>query len=261
MDRARVKTRRIAVRREPGGMGKDDVAVEEPLEIRVEGIAAAVTMRTPGDDLDLAAGFLLTEGVVDGWDDIRAMAVVGENTVDVRLAEGVPAGRARSADRAFYASSSCGICGKASIDRIRRGGAVAGWLPSSAILSGLPDALAAMQAGFASSGGLHGAALFDVSGTLFDAREDVGRHNAVDKTFGARLRADTGFIGLGLVVSSRAGFEIVQKAVAAGVGCVVAFGAPTTLAVDAAFAAGLTLVAWARSERRSVYSPTSPPTR
>ena len=250
-----MSTRRFSVQRTPGGAGEDDVALEEPLEIRIEGVAAAVTMRTPGHDLDLAAGFLLTEGVIDGWDDVRAIAAIANNTVDVRLAEGVPVARARSADRALYATSSCGICGKASIDRICSGGSVTGWLPASAVLRALPDALAAAQPGFSRSGGLHGAACFDAGGVLSAPREDVGRHNAVDKVLGAQLRSDVDVRGLGLVVTSRAGFEVVQKAITAGVGCVVAFGAPTSLAVDAALAAGLTLVAWARGERWSVYSP------
>src|SRR5687767_15774651 len=138
-------------------------------------------MRTPGHDLDLVAGFLLTEGVIDGIDDVRAMAEVGENTVDVRLAEGVPAARARSADRALYATSSCGICGKASIERLRRGGTVTRWEPPPALLLALPTRLTAAQVGFGETGGLHGAALFDASGALLVVREDVGRHNAVDK--------------------------------------------------------------------------------
>jgi FdhD protein len=268
-----VKSREIVVRRVLLGRGAlppatppasredlDAIAVEEPLELRVEGIAAAITMRTPGDDLDLAAGFLFTEGVVDGPDDLRALAIVGENTVDVRLAEGVPAARARSADRALYANSSCGICGKASIDRLRtRFEGVVGWMPSPAVLAGLPDALRAGQGAFRSTGGLHGAALFDASGALFDLREDVGRHNAVDKVLGARLRADAlDFAGLGLLVSSRAGFEIVQKALVARVPLVVTLGAPTSLAVDVARAAGMTLIGWLRPERWTVYAEGAP---
>ncbi len=264
-----MKSREIVVRRVIMGQGApppatppdsrgevDLVAVEEPLEIRVEGIPAAITMRTPGDDLDLAAGFLYTEGVVDGPDDLRAIAAVGENTVDVRLAEGVPAARARSADRALYATSSCGICGKASIDRLRRHfDGVVGWMPEAAVLAALPAALRAAQGTFNQTGGLHGAALFDASGALFDAREDVGRHNAVDKVLGARLRADAlDFARMGLVVSSRAGFEIVQKALVARVPLVVTIGAPTSLAVEVARAAGLTLVGWLRADRWTVYA-------
>jgi FdhD protein len=260
-----VRTRRVPARIVVLGRGaapddawpdQDDVVVEEPLEIRVEGVPAAITMRTPGDDLDLAAGFLFTEGVIDGADDLAALAIVGENTVDVRLAEGVPAARARSADRALYATSSCGICGKASIDRLRRSfPPVKGWVPAPAVLAALPDALRRAQTVFQSTGGLHGAALFDAAGRLDTLREDVGRHNAVDKVLGARIRADAlDFDGLGLLVSSRAGFEIVQKALVAGVPLVVTLGAPTSLAVDTARAAGMTLIGWLRPDRWTIYA-------
>jgi FdhD protein len=251
-----VRTLRVPTYRHPNGPAEDDVCVEEPLELRVEGEPAAITMRTPGDDLDLAAGFLLTEGVIDGPDDLRALAIVGENTVDARLADGVPALRARSADRAMYATSSCGICGKASIDRLRRTfDPVVGWLPSDVVLAMLPAALRAAQGTFHQTGGLHAAALFDVSGAVFDVREDVGRHNAVDKVIGARLHADAlDFAGLGLVVSSRAGFEIVQKALVARIPTVVAMGAPSSLAVQAASEAGMTLIGWLRADRWVVYA-------
>ncbi len=238
-------TRRVAVTH-AAEAGDDTIAAEAPLELRVEGIAAVLTMRTPGHDLDLAAGFLLAAGVVDGWDDVRAMAQVADNVVDVRLAEGVPAGRARSADRAIFASSSCGLCGVASLDRLPRPQARgAGWVPDDAVLGAVVAALSAEMTTFAATGGVHGAALFSADGTLLVVREDVGRHNAVDKVIGARLRQDGDCIGLGLVVSSRAGFEIVQKAVAAGVGCMVVFGAATSLAVDTAAKAELPLIGWA----------------
>lgn len=233
----------------------DEVAVEEPLEIRIEGLAVAITMRTPGTDLDLAAGFLVTEGVIDGWDDVRALATVAENVVDVRLSEGVPAARARSADRALFSNSSCGICGKASLDRlILHASPVAGWTPRPEILATLPDALRSCQSLFAKTGGTHAAALFDAAGCLFGAREDVGRHNAVDKTIGARLRGDRVFDGLGLVTTSRAGFEIVHKSIVAGLGCVVSVGAPTSLAIEAANRAGLTLICWHQGHRWAEYS-------
>jgi FdhD protein len=249
------RTRAIAVEREPGGPVDDDAAVEEPLEIRVEGQAVAITLRTPGDDLDLVTGFLLTEGVIDGWDDVRAMAAVGENVVDVRLAEGVPAARARSADRSFFASSSCGVCGKASIERLQRAfPRLEPWRPAPAVLAGLPGALRAAQPAFARSGGLHAAALFDEAGVLSEIREDVGRHNAVDKALGARLRRDAS-PPAGLVVSSRAGFEIVQKAMAARVPCLVALGAPTSLAIEAARAGGMALYCRVRAEGWVVASP------
>jgi FdhD protein len=234
----------------------DTLVVEEPLELRVDGIPAAITMRTPGDDLDLAAGFLWTEGVVDGPDDLRALAVVAENVVDAVLAEGVPHARARAADRALYATSSCGICGKASLERLRRPtGGVRGWEPSPAVLLALPERLRAHQPVFAETGGLHGAALFDPRGEVLLAREDVGRHNAVDKVLGARLRADAlPLAGLGVVVSSRAGFEVVQKCAAAGVGALVAVGAPSSLAVEAARSVGMGLWAWARGSRATRYA-------
>ncbi|MFZ5482035.1 MAG: formate dehydrogenase accessory sulfurtransferase FdhD [Myxococcota bacterium] len=246
---------RVPVRRHPGGDGEDEVPVEEPLEIRVEGEPVAITMRSPGDDLDLVAGFLFTEGVVDGPDDVRAMAEVAENTVDVRLAEGVPAARARSADRALYATSSCGVCGKASLDRLLRDVAPArAWTPSPEVLGSLPARLRAAQPGFGVTGGVHAAALFDARGELLVVREDVGRHNAVDKVLGARFRADAlDFDALGLVVSSRAGFEIVQKALVARVPVVAALGAPTSLAVEAARSAGMVLVGWLRGDRFNVY--------
>lgn len=231
---------------------EEALAAEEPLEIRVNGAPVAITMRTPGDDLDLAIGFLATEGVIDGWDDVRAVAVVAENTVDVLLAEGVPVARARSADRSLYATSSCGVCGKASIDRlvVARRIPLAPWTPSPELLAALPERLHAAQARFRATGGLHAAALFDATGALFDPREDVGRHNAVDKVLGASVRADReGFDGLGLVVSSRAGFEIVQKALVAGVAVVATFGSASTLAADAARQGGLGLWTWVRADR------------
>lgn len=262
------RVRRVSVSRVHGAGGstprnapgvvaaEDDVVVEEPLEIRVNGAPAAITMRTPGEDLDLAAGFLWTEGVIDGPDDLRAMAIVAENVVDAVLAEGVPAGRARTADRALYATSSCGICGKASLERVRLAtGHVAGWSPSNEVVLTLAEHLRAAQPTFARTGGLHGVALFDAAGRLLLAREDVGRHNALDKLLGARLRADAlPLDGLGVVTSSRAGFELVQKCAVAGVGVLVALGAPSSLAIDAARHVGLHLWAWTRSDRATRYA-------
>lgn len=225
------------------------VIEEEPLELRVEGVAAAITMRTPGDDLDLAAGFLLTEGVIDGWDDVRALAHISANVVDVRLREGVPAARARRADRALYATSSCGLCGKASLDRLVRPKDVAPtWVPDAEAVARAGAALGAAMPRFSATGGCHGAAAFDATGALVVVREDVGRHNAVDKVLGALLRGDVDARGVALVVSSRAGFEIVQKATAAGVGAVVCLGAATSLAAEAAAHTGLALWGWAGRE-------------
>ncbi len=243
---------------------EDHVVVEEPLEIRVEGKTLAVTMRTPGHDLDLVAGFLFTEQVIDGADDLVAMAHVDDpgdprgNTVDVRLAGGVEAHRARidRATRETYASSACGICGKASIDRLllanRR---VTPMRVDERVVIALPDRLRTAQVSFALSGGLHGAGLFAPDGTLDSCREDVGRHNAVDKVLGVRLRADTTPVtDRGLVVSGRVGFEIVQKALVAGIPIIVAVGAPSTMAVDLAAASGMALYGFVRDGRFNRYA-------
>lgn len=246
----------VPCRRFPDGPPQDVVVEEEPLEIRVEGQLVAITMRTPGDDLDLVAGFLWTEGVVEAPDDLRAMAAVGPNTVDVRLAEGVPPARARSADRQLYATSSCGICGTASLNRLfrQRGPIQRPYVPADDLLSALAARLDAAQLTFAQTGGLHAAARFDATGKLDLLREDVGRHNAVDKVFGAALRADDiDFAQAGLVVTSRAGFEIVQKAWSVGIPTVVTMGAPTSLAIAAAARAGITLIGWLRPGRFTVY--------
>lgn len=240
----------------------DHLVVEEPLEIRLEGRPAAVTMRTPGHDLDLVAGFLLTEGVVDGADDIVAMAHVDEprdprgNTVDVRLSPGVPAARRERAVRELFASSSCGVCGKASIDRLLVAHAPLGQRlePDSAVLMALPGRLRQAQAAFAHTGGLHAAALFTPDGRLECLREDVGRHNAVDKVLGWRLRQDRVPVGDRIIlVSGRAGFEIVQKALVAGVPALAALGAPSSLAVELAERGGMALVGFLRDGRLNRY--------
>ncbi len=246
----------------------DELAVEEPLEIRVEGQPVAVTMRTPGDDLDLVAGFLFTEGVIDGWDDVHAMAhvvdptVPRENTVDTILAAGVPAARARSADRAFYASSSCGICGKSTIERIfariETVGPVPVDDPQLRVLHDLPNRLRTVQTAFHRTGGLHAAGLFDGAGKLLVMREDVGRHNAVDKVVGAALQTDLDLRQTLLVVSGRAGFEIVQKALVAGIPLLAAVGAPSSLAADLARKGGMVLVGFLRNGRFNRYGRLSP---
>lgn len=240
----------------------DAVAAEEPLEMRLEGRPLAVTMRTPGDDLDLVAGFLATEGVIDGPDDLVALRHVDDpldpqgNTVDCVVAGGVPAARRDRAQRDFFASSSCGICGKATLDRVlvRCPPLPAGPRVDPALLAELPRRLRAEQAVFAATGGLHSAALFSLDGTLEVVREDIGRHNAVDKVLGARLRADRFPVDDAvLVVSGRAGFEIVQKAVVARVPVMVAVGAPSSLAVELAHRSGLHLCGFARDGRFNVY--------
>jgi FdhD protein len=256
-------------RRVPLAHGDDTLVVEEPLEIRVDDRPLAVVMRTPGDDLDLAAGFLLTEGVIDGPDDLAALGHCTEplrenagNIVIARLAAGsrLDPARVEQATRALFSASSCGLCGKETIDRVFQRirplppGAV---LPPVDVLAALPDRLRALQPVFAETGGSHGAALFDAAGDLLVAREDIGRHNAVDKCLGARLRAghtpDADGLGLILVVSGRAGFEVVQKAVMGRVSALVAVGAASTLAHDLALRAGLRLFTFARGGRANVH--------
>jgi FdhD protein len=235
--------------------------VELPLEIRVEGEPAAITMRTPGEDLDLVAGFLWTEGVIDGLDDIRALAHVDDpgrpegNTVDVVLAEGVPAGRRRQADREFFSSSSCGVCGKATLERLLVAAPHISQphQPSTALLLSLPARLEEAQAAFARTGGLHGAALFNLDGELLVAREDIGRHNAVDKVLGHMLRNDQSCSETILLVSSRASFEILQKALVARVPVVAAIGAPSSMAVELAAQAQICLVGFLRDGRYNLY--------
>src|SRR4051794_35348493 len=245
----------------------DTLVVEEPLEIRVRGSALAVTMRTPGDDMDLAAGFLVSEGVVSAAGDVRAIrycagAVEGDlntyNVLDVDLVDDV-APPDPSLQRSFYTTSSCGLCGKASLDAVRT---VARWAVaddpvqlSAALLSRLPDRLRDAQRVFDKTGGLHAAGLFDSDGRLLCLREDVGRHNAVDKVVGWALR--DGRLPLRetvLLVSGRASFELTQKAWMAGIPALVAVSAPSSLAVDLAQEAGMTLVGFLRGETMNVYT-------
>jgi FdhD protein len=195
--------------------------------------------------------------VVDGPDDVRAMEQLSDHVVGVVLAAGIDPALVQRATRRFYATSSCGICGKASIDRVRLSvpprPEVS--LPPIELLRSLPDRMRAAQATFAATGGLHGAALFDFEGKLEVTREDVGRHNAVDKVVGWRLRADRVPVNDRLlVVSSRASFEIVQKAAMAGIPAVVAVGASSSLAVSLAQETGLALFGWAGAERLTRYA-------
>ncbi len=244
-----------------GGVPEPDwVAVEEPLEIRVETHPVVVTMRTPGHDEELAAGFLATEGVVNRAGAIAAIRHYPRNeagnAIDVWLSPGTTVDLKRLS-RNMYAASSCGICGKAAIESIRLVCAPAGPGPrlTAGILGALPDKLRAAQAAFEASGGLHGAGLFDEQGTLLVAREDVGRHNAVDKVIGRALL--DGLWPLDrhvLLVSGRASFEIQQKALAAGIAFVAAVSAPSSLAVRFAAETGQTLVGFLRNGRFNVYA-------
>ena len=244
----------------------DQLAVEQPLEIRIEGRPVAVVMRSPGHDLELTSGFLYTEAVIDGLDDIRAIAHVDDpldpqgNTVDVVLASGVPAARRHKADRTLFASSSCGICGKAAIERVflHAPPVEPSPEPSPELILGLPEKLLQAQKLFAQTGGIHAAALFDMHGKLEVLREDIGRHNAVDKVIGWKLRQDevpvTNSI---LLISGRAGFEIIQKAIIARIPVVAAVGAPSAMAAQAAFQANIHLIGFLRDSRYNIYQEPS----
>ncbi|TDQ54466.1 formate dehydrogenase accessory sulfurtransferase FdhD [Actinorugispora endophytica] len=263
-------TVREKVRRIDGGTARDRVdslVVEEPLEIRLGGRALTVTMRTPGHDFELAVGFLVSEGVVARAEDVHSIrycagaAEDGANTynvLDVVLAAGVPLPEG-SLERNFYTTSSCGVCGKASLDAVRTVARFAvdgdGARFASSTLAALPDRLRAAQKVFARTGGLHAAALVTPGGELLAVREDVGRHNAVDKLVGwAVNERGLPLGGTGLLVSGRASFELVQKAVMAGIPLLAAVSAPSSLAVDLAAEAGLTLVGFLRGESMNVYT-------
>ena len=245
----------------------DTIAAEEPLEIRVDKRPLAVTMRTPGDDLDLALGFLFTEGVIGTPEDVRtAQLCAGDqapntyNVVDVVLAPGVPA-PATDPSRNFYTTSSCGVCGKASIEAVRtRSRYAVGDDPtqvSPSTLVELPDVLRRAQRTFESTGGLHAAGLFTTAGRLVAVREDVGRHNAVDKVIGWALRERRLPLSRHLLlVSGRASFELTQKASMAGIPILAAVSAPSTLAVELADEVGLTLVGFLRGTVMNVYTRT-----
>lgn len=241
--------------------------MEEPLEIRVNGAAIAVTMRTPGSDVELAQGFLLTEGIIAHRDDLatarycRGDAADGTNTynvLDMTLAPGV-AKPDVDVTRNFYTTSSCGVCGKASLDAVRL---ISRYCPgddpstiTADVLCTLPDRLRDQQTVFASTGGLHAAALFAVDGMLLAVREDVGRHNAVDKVIGWALEHNRiPLTATVLLVSGRASFELSQKAVMAGIPVLAAVSAPSSLAVDLASQSGLTLVAFLRGGSMNVYT-------
>lgn len=234
----------------------DELAQEEPLEIRVGGRPVSVTMRTPGHDDELAAGFLLTEGIVEKSGDLARIATDSENVADVMLDPGVTVDFDRLT-RHVFASSSCGLCGKVTIESVRnRFGPVSSGITIAApVLLGLPAAMQRAQATFNRTGGLHAAAVFDADGNLIVLREDVGRHNAVDKVLGFALLK--GMLPLDrhvLLVSGRSSFEIVQKALAGRVPIVAAVSAPSSLAVQFALENGQTLIGFLRDQRMNVYA-------
>lgn len=240
----------------------DSLAVEEPLEIRVRGASIAVTMRTPGHDHELAAGFLLTEGVVARRSDIveiahcqQGEAADRDNIINVYLAPDVELDLERLT-RHVFASSSCGLCGKATIESVQQcfPRIDSKFRVDSGIIPTLPGKLRAHQATFDRTGGLHAAALFDAQGELLVAREDVGRHNAVDKSLGERFLGGHAMTDIVLMVSGRASFEIMQKALAAGIPIIAAVSAPSSLAVDFAKKNGQTLIGFLRGDSFNVYS-------
>lgn len=300
----RPSVKRVEIRRFDGGSGAPDlassrdadrvtetddvVATEEPLEIRLEldrdgdgdgsdsdggggedgariERSISITMRTPGNDEELAIGFLYAEGIVRHSADILLARPCGPpapngliNVVRVELAPGVRVDLDRL-ERHFYTSSSCGVCGKASLDAVAVQGrydiAESPFRIASRALGGLPDKLRAAQAVFEQTGGLHASGLFDAAGNVVDVREDVGRHNALDKLIGNRLRADAlPLESHGIVLSGRASFELMQKAMMAGCPIVAAVGAPSSLAVELAEEFGITLVGFLARDRFNVYA-------
>ena len=252
----------ITITKYSGAAGResaDSVAEEAPLEIAIDGESLAVTMRTPGDDAALAAGFLYAEGVIKSRDDLAAMEPGDDpNLLNVALASAVSLESARRLQRNFLANSGCGVCGKASI------AALASRVPplpamsariAPQILYALSDKMRDQQRTFAKTGGLHAAGLFDFEGNLLSLREDVGRHNAVDKIVGGELLA--GRIPLTkriLLVSGRASYEIMQKAAAARIPIVAAVSAPSSLAVVMARELNITLIGFLRGETMNVYA-------
>jgi FdhD protein len=236
--------------------GGDAVVVEEPLEIRVGDKPVSVTMRTPGDDFELAAGFLFTEGIVGGADDIDSIRHWGSpNVVRVALREGVKVDLQRL-QRHFYATSSCGVCGKTSIEAVRVNATpiTSEVRIESRVLARISDDLRAAQTTFDATGGIHGVGVFAADGTLLRVREDIGRHNAVDKVIGSFLLERAPLNERVLFVSGRTSFEILQKAIVARIPIVAAVGAPSSLAVELAQEFGVTLIGFVREGRFNMYA-------
>jgi FdhD protein len=251
------RTQRISVARHSGDQirrTEDSVATEDPLEIRLNGQSLAVTMRTPGDDEDLVAGFLLTEGILLAPDEILTVEVIDDSRVSVGLREGVDVDVGRF-QRNMFVSSSCGVCGKASIEAVKLLARPAtDFQVSRTVLSDLTKRLRHHQPVFETTGGLHAAGVFDLEGGMVAVREDVGRHNAVDKAIGAAAALSWPLPSLVLVVSGRQSFEIVQKAAVVGIGGVVGVSAPSSLAVELAESLGLLLAGFSRGDTDNVYA-------
>lgn len=262
---SRVTARRKTLRLTPDGQIRrpDTLAVEEPLELRVDGRSLTVTMRTPGSDIDLAHGFLLSENIIGSRDDIVSARYCagtdenGQNTynvLDIQLRTPTPI-----PTRNFLTTSACGLCGKTALDEVRTSTRFP--LPAAEpvldthVLAALPGELRSRQTVFDATGGLHAAGLFTTDGTALAVREDVGRHNAVDKVIGWALRENrVPASDLVLIVSGRASFELVQKAVMTGIPVLGAVSAPSSLAVDLAEESGLTLAGFLRGDTMNVYT-------
>lgn len=258
-------SRTIPVHRWTGSDGirtSDEVVIEEPLEIRLNGQSLAITMRTPGQDDALAAGFLLTEGIISAkteiWDIQHCASPESPELLNIievtippgRMPDDIQSGRQR------YSNSSCGVCGKASIEAIRRV-----WPPisdpphlSSNVLYSLPERLRSEQQTFSHTGGLHASGVFTEGGDLLFLAEDVGRHNAVDKAIGMALMEERDLNNTVMMVSGRAGFEIIQKALAARIPAVCSVSAPSSLAVDLARESGMILIGFLRGQTMNIYS-------
>ncbi len=247
------RTEVVRITSDSRNTAEDSVVVEEPLEIRVGEKPVSVTLRTPGEDFDLAAGFLFTESIVKRGDieNIRHWGSPNVVRVDVRGTVDL-----QRLQRHFYATSSCGVCGKVSIDalRVQTTPLSSDVRVAPGIIAMLPDALRAQQTAFDATGGIHAAGIFSADGTLLRIREDVGRHNAVDKVLGSYVRENSSLDEHILVVSGRTSFEIVQKAIVARVPILAAVGAPSSLAVELAREFNLTLLGFVRDGRCNVYS-------
>lgn len=249
-------TRRRVVKVDEGDtVFEDDLVVEEPMEMRLDGISLAVVMRTPGDDPALALGFAITEGIVTNPDMIVDIEFIGDGRWNMVTVDGVNIDPAQF-QRNFYSTSSCGVCGKASIDAIRVTGArpPEGPVVPVEVIQSLPSKLLEYQTAFHSTGGLHAAAAFDRSGEILAVREDVGRHNAVDKVIGHLARERWPLPPLGLMVSGRVSFEITQKAAVAGISLICGVSAASSLAVELGEEFGMTVVGFLRDGSFTIYS-------
>ncbi len=252
-----VRSRSVEIVRQNGpaeSSETDTVAVEDPLEIRLGDVPLAVVMRTPGDDDDLVRGFFITEGILLDPAEIATIERLDESRLSVHLRDGIEVD-AGQFQRNMFASSSCGVCGKASIEQVRLFGRPAkDWTITKRAVASLTDRLRAQQPTFDETGGLHAAGLFDLEGTMLAVREDVGRHNAVDKVIGSVTRTHWPLPSCMLVVSGRQSFEIVQKAALAGIGGLIGVSAPSSLAVDLARELNQLLIGFSRGDSFNVYA-------